>query len=222
VIAQHRAQRMRAVPADIGGGSAAVPGIEPVVIVGLVPGAAVAVGQFGVVALHAGIRLAHHDALPGDTQLLPNAVRADHGQIPLLLRGLFELALIGRHRRGQRAQDGTIEHPVHLGAGGKPQAHQRSGLHLDGVFEIIRLVSNPQAIERLAQFCLAGIGRLDQAVIDESTPGMVIAHLLRPGKISLLFEDDEQALAVQARLADKEVQAQANDRGQPGGAQSQR
>src|SRR5262245_169886 len=75
------AGRMRAMPADIGWRARRVPGVEPVIVV-LSISPTIAIAQRRVVALHAAVGLADDDALAGHAQLVPDAIGADHMNVP--------------------------------------------------------------------------------------------------------------------------------------------
>ncbi len=77
VIPQHRAERMRAVPANIRGGLPPVPRVKPGVVRAALT-AQVAVSHFGMVHLHPRIRLPHHNARAAVAQL-PHCIRMDQG-----------------------------------------------------------------------------------------------------------------------------------------------
>src|SRR5262249_5456090 len=77
-----RPGRMRAMAADVHRRPAAVPRVEPVILI-LPISATIAVAQRRMVALHAAVRFAYYDTLARDTKLIPHPIGADHAYVPL-------------------------------------------------------------------------------------------------------------------------------------------
>ena len=183
------------------------PGVKPVVVVSSIP-PPIAIGEFGVIRLHAGVRLADDDPLASHAELGPDPVRADVGQVPLRLGGGLIVAGGDRQRSRQGAQHRTGHDPVHFGAACQPEPVQQPALYLQRVDQVIGRVMDVHHVQRGAEVRLGGVCALNQRVVDELAAPVVVLHIYRRRQVGLIFQDHEQLVAVEAGLTNCEVNHQ--------------
>ena len=211
VPAQGQGQGEGAVARRILGPGRAVPGVQPVAVVA---GSAAPVGvpQGGVVWVHPAVRLADHDAPAGHSQLPPDPVGADGGDVPGRLdrRGRLAHLVLGRGEQGTQA--GAVQHPVHLRPGGEVEPHQGPTVHLQGVHQVEGPVADAEALQVGPEGALGGGGIAGQQVVDGPGPVRAGRGSGRRGRVHLLLQDHEQPVAVEAGLAGQEVDPQGGGR----------
>ena len=210
-LAQHRAHRVRSVPAAIFRRSRAVPRVKPIIVHVAIPPAK-APRQLAQRAVHTAVRLPHHDSLSGHPQLFPHLVCPNHGQVPGGLQRRGQVAALSHQWRGQFAQHRGNQHPVHFGPPLQPPARQQPTLHLHSIHQVIRAVFQSSPLQLGTQIALCLVGVCYQRVVNHLPAFHWVDNTRRSAQIGLILENHKILFPKESRLAYQDIH---QDKSQP-------